>query len=62
MDSSLVRQEVEDEVEGLEEGEEKVCNINNLFLQTVYEGVGDLGSIWGSASPQKILYLKISER
>ena len=43
MDSSLLRQEVEDEVEGLKEGEEKVCNINNLFLQTVYEGVGDLG-------------------
>ena len=52
MDSSLLQQEVEDEVGGLDEGEEKVCNINNLFLQTVCEG--DLGSIWGPSSPQKI--------
>ena len=58
MDSSLLRQEVEDEVEGLEEGEEKVCNINNLFLQTVYEGVGDLGSIWGFCFPTKNLIFK----
>ena len=38
MDSSLLQQEVEDEVEGLEEGEEKVYDINNLFLQTLCEG------------------------
>ena len=61
MDSPLLRQEVEDEVEGLEEGEEKVCNINNLFLQTVCDQ-GGVRSIWGPASPQKIYYFKISER
>ena len=53
MDSSLVRQEVEDEVGGLEEGEEKVCNINNLFLQTVCEG--GCGVNLGSCFPTKNL-------
>ena len=53
MDSSLLQQEVEDEVEGLEEGEEKVCDINNLFLQTLCEG--GCGVNLGSCFPTKNL-------
>ena len=58
MDSSLLRQEVEDEVEGLEEGEEKVCNINNLFLQTVYEGGRGSGVSLGFCFPTKNFIFK----
>ena len=53
MDSSLVQKEAEDGAEGLEEGEEKVCNINNLFLQTVCEG--GCGVNLGSCFPTKNL-------
>ena len=56
MDSSLLRQEVEDEVEGLEEGEEKVCDINNLFLQTLCEG--GCGVNLGSCFPTKNFIFK----
>ena len=53
MDSSLLRQEVEDELGDLEEGEEKVCDVNNLFLQTLCEG--GCGVNLGSCFPTKNL-------